>query len=173
MDFIKRLIKKQEEQLSGSTGSTDGYGYTQGPRQDEYTGQAPPSTYGGGDISQGYGYSQPLAPPQVPHPWVARWDDRERRYLFVNEQSGERSWEMPGHASTGDYGRDGSAQQYGGGQQYDGGQQYGGGQSCAQQNQYEGEEQSKEGSHGLLYGGLAAAGGLAGESCHPPTPYID
>ena len=40
----------------------------------------------------GYGNS---GPPQVPPPWIARWDDRDQRWLFINEQTGERTFDFP------------------------------------------------------------------------------
>lgn len=44
--------------------------------------------YGGQPPTQGDG-------PSVPPPWVALWDEREQRYYYVNEQTGERSWTPP------------------------------------------------------------------------------
>ncbi|PSS02254.1 hypothetical protein BD289DRAFT_422266 [Coniella lustricola] len=34
-------------------------------------------------------------PPSVQWPWVARWDDEARSWIFVNEETGERTWERP------------------------------------------------------------------------------
>lgn len=34
-------------------------------------------------------------PPYVQPPWVARWDNEAERWIFVNEATGERSWEKP------------------------------------------------------------------------------
>ncbi|QIW95557.1 hypothetical protein AMS68_001075 [Peltaster fructicola] len=34
-------------------------------------------------------------PQQVPPPWVSRFDQQSQRWYFVNEQTGERSWELP------------------------------------------------------------------------------
>lgn len=56
--------------------------HNQQQQQSSYGGQ-PQQNYGGG------------GQPQVPYPWVARWDDRENRYIYINEQTGERSWEVP------------------------------------------------------------------------------
>jgi len=108
---------------------------------------------GGGQGGQGQGYgsqggygNQP-PPPQVPYPWRAVWDARDGRYVFENEQTGQRTFEHPGGGGGGGYG----GQQQGG---Y-GGQQggYGGQQGYAQQQ--------KPNHH---YGGMAMAGaaGLAG-----------
>ncbi|KAH0098354.1 hypothetical protein KCU66_g15707, partial [Aureobasidium melanogenum] len=75
-----------------------GYGGPQqgyGGQQQGYGGQQ--QGYGG---QQGYGAGQ--GTPQVPPPWRAVWDDRENRWLFINEQNGERTFEHPGR--TGGYG---------------------------------------------------------------------
>jgi hypothetical protein len=117
--------------------------------------------YGGGGYGYGGGYGGPRReeervtettyyesdrppPPEVPYPWRPHWDERERRYIFVNEQSGERTWEFP---------RSGG---YGGG--------YG-----ERRTTYETEEVVDErgerrggGGHGLMYGAMGAAAGLAG-----------
>lgn len=86
---------------------------------------------------QSYGQQQP---PQVPYPWVARWDDRENRYIFINEQTGERSWTPPGQGQGG----------YGGGYQ--------------QQSQYSGGQPEEKKGHGnaAAWGVGGAALGLAG-----------
>lgn len=39
-------------------------------------------------------YSQ-QGPPQVPHPWRAIWDPPANRYLYENEQTGQRTFEFP------------------------------------------------------------------------------
>lgn len=82
-------------------------------------------------------------PSQVPYPWRAQWDDREGRYIYLNEQTGERTWEYPSSSGGGSYGAP-----------EPGGRDYG----------YEGQEEQKRegGGHGLLYGALGAAAGLAG-----------
>lgn len=78
-------------------------------------------------------------PPQLPHPWRAQWDDREARYIYFNPQTGERSVEVPGHRPTGSsYGLSND-------------------RTLPQE-----EPEEKHGSHGMLYGGLGAAAGLAG-----------
>ena len=38
---------------------------------------------------------QQQQPQQVQRPWISQWDDRENRYIYINEQTGERSWEVP------------------------------------------------------------------------------
>lgn len=55
-----------------------------------------------------YTQSQPQQPP---YPWITRWDDREQRYIYINEQTGERSYTLPG-ASQGGYGGGGESYGY-------------------------------------------------------------
>lgn len=64
-----------------------------------------------GQPQQSYGQEQP----QLPPPWVARWDDREQRYFYLNEQTGERSWTPPSQGYGGGYGdsQEGYQQQQG------------------------------------------------------------
>ncbi|KAK3720051.1 hypothetical protein LTR37_003874 [Vermiconidia calcicola] len=38
-------------------------------------------------------HSPPPAP-QVPHPWRARWDNLQYLYVFENEDTGKREWEI-------------------------------------------------------------------------------
>lgn len=112
-------------------------------QQQSYGGQ-PQQNYGG--QQQSYGGQQQ---PQVPYPWVARWDDREQRYIYINEQTGERSFSPPGQG----YGQ-GQGQGYGSQQgQYPGGQ----GGYGQQQGQYEGEQREGKKGHGS-----AAAWGVGG-----------
>lgn len=37
----------------------------------------------------------PEDPPYVQPPWVSRWDGEAGRWIFINEATGERSWERP------------------------------------------------------------------------------
>ncbi|KAK2605632.1 hypothetical protein N8I77_008457 [Diaporthe amygdali] len=47
-----------------------------------------------GDAVDG-GNDSPSDPPYVQPPWVARWDSEAGRWIFLNEETGERSWEKP------------------------------------------------------------------------------
>ena len=38
---------------------------------------------------------QQQQPQQVQRPWISQWDDRENRYVYINEDTGERSWTPP------------------------------------------------------------------------------
>ncbi|KAL1849816.1 hypothetical protein Plec18170_007337 [Paecilomyces lecythidis] len=122
------------------------------------------SKFGGGHSSSGgqasyggEGSYGPPPPPQVYPPWVARWDERESRYFFVNEQTGERTWQQP---AQGGYGGGG----YGGGY---GGQSYGGGEYRQQSygGEYRGEsyqEERPKKDHSMAYGAAGLAAGAVG-----------
>lgn len=88
----------------------------------------------------------PGGPPPVPRPWVARWADQERTWFYFNEETGERSWEVP-------YG--------GGGGGYPGGGSRGYQEEVYQQNTYVQEEQPRS-NHNFAYGAMGVAAGLAG-----------
>jgi hypothetical protein len=102
-------------------------------------------------------------PPQVAYTWRAIWEAQAGRYLFVNEQTGQRTFDFPQqHAPQSRYGGGGGydREQGGYGQEYPrqgggyGGQSYG-------QGSYEPTAQPKKNHH---YGEMALAGaaGLAG-----------
>jgi len=95
-------------------------------------------------------------PPQPPPPWVAEWDGQDNRWFFLNQQTGERSLNMP--QAQGGYGG-GQQGGYGGQQGGYGGQQggYGGG---GQQGYAAPQEPPK--SHTGRNVGIAAVAGLAG-----------
>lgn len=115
------------------------------------------SEFAGGDNQQQRGIPPP---PQVPYPWRAVWEAQAGRYLFINEQTGQRTFDFP--------------QQYAPQSQYAGGRGYGqeqGGYGYGQeyprqgagygQGSYEPNAQPKSNHH---YGEMALAGaaGLAG-----------
>lgn len=110
------------------------------------------------------------APPQVPYPWRARWSERERRYVFVHQETGEEVYEYQEvirrtrgggyeETQTSSYYDQQQSSNYGCG--YSGG--YGGG--YGNERVYESEQvQENKGSgggHGMMYGALGAAAGLA------------
>ncbi|KIW40291.1 uncharacterized protein PV06_07502 [Exophiala oligosperma] len=50
--------------------------------------------------NEGYGQSQNYnEPPQVPEPWVARWDGAAGRWYFINQQTGQQTFEYPQQSS--------------------------------------------------------------------------
>jgi len=135
--------QQQQQQQSGGYGG--GYGGGQG--------------YGGGgeNYGQNYGGQQQGGPPQVHPPWRAVWDDRDNRWLYINEQNGERTFEHPGHGNYNNYGSNNNYNNNNSG--YYPPQQ--------QQQQYYPEEQQRAekkhgGGHGMAYGAMGAAAGLAG-----------
>ncbi|EMF12703.1 uncharacterized protein SEPMUDRAFT_45291 [Sphaerulina musiva SO2202] len=108
--------------------------------------------YGGGGGGGGGGYeggydSRPPPPRDLPYPWRAEWEPQQNRYIFVNPQNGERTFEYPR------IGGQGQAH----GASYDGG--YGGSSSTQEQVH---EEKKKSGGHGWMGAALGAAAGLAG-----------
>ncbi|KZT23595.1 hypothetical protein NEOLEDRAFT_1136398 [Neolentinus lepideus HHB14362 ss-1] len=119
-------------------------GHRTQPQQQQY--QQPYQQSGGN-------YSNAGGPPQVPRPWVARWDEPARRWIYINEATGERTFEYPGR---GEYYQSGPPPQ----QYYDGGrEQYGAGERYYEQP----ARSSGGGRHsGLMYGAVGAAAGLAG-----------
>jgi len=88
--------------------------------------------------------------PQPPPPWISEYDYQSQRWFFVNQQTGERSWNFP---QSGGYGPEG----YGPPQGYNGGQQN------YQQGGYENQERPPQPkpSHAGRNTALAAVGGLA------------
>lgn len=66
---------------------------------EDFTGSGKPQNAGPpGYYPQQQQYGQPQVyngPPQVPPPWVAEWDSRDNRWLYVNRETGERTFEYP------------------------------------------------------------------------------
>lgn len=108
-------------------------------------------THSGQQGQQQQGSSQGTnQPPPVSPPWYAEWDARDGQWLFVNQQTGERTFNYPGP---------GYAQQQGG---------YGNNQGAYNQNAYnptqggyQQEEEKQGGGNGWKYA-AAGAVGLAG-----------
>ncbi|THX74915.1 hypothetical protein D6D05_06760 [Aureobasidium pullulans] len=166
MGLLGNLINEFAHQGQSNSGGQQG-GYSQQPQgnyggpqqgyggpQQGYGGQqqrygGPQQGYGG--QQQGYGgpqqgYNSGQGTPQVPPPWRAVWDDRDNRWLFINDQNGERTFEHPGR--TGGYGSYNQGPPQG---------QYGGYEQQQQQPQHQ-----KKNHNGLAYGAMGAAAGLAG-----------
>lgn len=101
------------------------------------------------------GPPQPEGPP-LPRPWISQWSEQDRRWYYLNEATGERSWERPyGGPPGGGYGGP-----PGGGYGQGG---YGGappsGEYYREEVRY--DEQPKK-DHSMAYGIGGAALGLAG-----------
>lgn len=112
-----------------------------------------PSDYGSSSAPPAY------EGPPLPPPWIARWESEYQRWIYINEQTGERTWERPSYG----YGAP-PPQQYGG---YGGQQPYGGSygppqeyRSESYQQEYVSEEPKRD--HSWAYGAAGAAAGLVG-----------
>ena len=94
----------------------------------------------------------------------AQWSDRERRYIFIHQETGEQIWEYDEvirRTRGGGYVEQESSSYYDSQNQVGYGGGYGG-----EERVYENEEVIEErrgggGGHGMLYGGLGAAAGMA------------
>jgi hypothetical protein len=129
----------------------------------DFTGKSGHSSQQQGQQGQQQGGSQ--GPPPVSPPWYAEWDGRENRWLFVNQQNGERTYTYPGP---------GYAQQQGsyGGPQGGYGQNQGGysNQGAYNQGSYnptnssyqQQEHEKKQGGNGWKYAAAGAAGVAGG-----------
>jgi hypothetical protein len=145
MGFLTDLIEGAiESKLNGSSSQSQSQ-------------PAPENNYSSSSYGGGY-QSGPPQPPQVPYPWVARWDDRDQRWFFLNEQTGQTSWEAP---SSGGY-QGGYSGGYSGGapqQAY-----YEGGRGGASQGGYyeQSVQQEEKKDHTMLYAGAGVAAGVVG-----------
>lgn len=136
MGLMDKIMDKVMEKAQGGGGHSE----------------QPSESYGGGGGDSGYS-SGPPPPGNLPYPWVARYDPNSGREYYVNEQTGETSWEHPGSGGGGGYG----GGEYGGG---GGGGGYGGG--YGESSGYAPQEQEQKKDHSMLYGVGGAALGLAG-----------
>lgn len=131
-------------------------------------------------MSNYYNQGPPGPPPHVPEPWIAEWDARDRRWIFINRANGERTFEYP-NQYPGGYGQGyQNGENRGYGQGYQSGENRGYGQGYNQgygqgygSGVYQGErieearlgqqqQAQKHGHSGLAYGAMGAAAGLVG-----------
>lgn len=122
MGLMDKIMDKVMEKAQGGGGHSE----------------QPSESYGGGYSGGGgdSGYSSGPPPPgDLPYPWVARYDPNSGREYYVNEQTGETSWEHPGSSGGGGYG---------------------------ESSGYAPQEQEQKKDHSMLYGVGGAALGLAG-----------
>jgi len=109
MGLLDNLVNEFTHKNHGQQGS--GQQQTYGQEQGYY-----------GQQQQGYGQQScdNQGPPQVPPPWVAEWDAPDNRWIYINRQTGERTFNHPGQHGQqsygGGYGND--QQQYSGGGGY-------------------------------------------------------
>ncbi|KAK5051568.1 hypothetical protein LTR84_003220 [Exophiala bonariae] len=94
MSFLKDLIKdftgNQKPQNEGPPGYY--------PPQQQYGSS---QSYNGPPQQQ-YGSSQSYnGPPPISPPWIAEWDSRDSRWLYVNRETGERTFDHPQNRSYG------------------------------------------------------------------------
>jgi len=133
-------------------------------------------------------YSQQQQPQHhpLPPPWHAEWDQRDRRYVFINPQTGQRTFEHP-HPTYQQRGNYGDYPQQGGygQQQQQGG--YGAGYSQPQVGYQQGgyqtsvPQQTQSSHKALEYGALGAVGGLVtgalamheGEKLHKEWGHVE
>lgn len=113
-----------------------------------------------GKQQHGNGNSQASAsPPPVSPPWYAEWDARDNRWLFVNQQTGERTFTYPGPGYAQQQGSYGAPQ--GGYSNDQGGYNNRGAYNQSAYDPTQGgyqQEQKKQGGNGWKY----AAAGVAG-----------
>lgn len=134
MEFVGKIAEKVIESK---------FGAHENQQQQEYVQQSE------------YGYGPPPLPDapggaELPYPWVARWDERDQRYFYMNEQTGETSWERPGGMPYGQppapYGQPG----------------YGYGYGEERRGEYYEEQEKPKKDHSLAYGAAGAAAGVIG-----------
>ena len=102
--------------------------------------------------NQGQGYypqqQNSNSAPQVPPPWVAEWDNRDNCWIYVNRETGQRTFEFPHQPYGGN--------NYGGGygQQYQGGDQRGSYQQEPPKQSHTGRNVALGAAAGLIGGAL-------------------
>ncbi|OAL02928.1 hypothetical protein IQ06DRAFT_245717 [Phaeosphaeriaceae sp. SRC1lsM3a] len=100
-------------------------------------------------------------PPPVSPPWFAEWDARDSRWLFVNQQTGERTFTYPGPGyaqQQGSYGGPQGGYGYGQGGYSNQGAYNQGSYNPTNSSYQQQEHEKKSGGNGLKY----AAAGVAG-----------
>jgi hypothetical protein len=109
---------------------------------------------------------QQSQPPPLPPPWRSEWDQRDQRYVFVNPQTGERTFQPPHqpYPPQGNYGGYPPQQGgYGGGGYNQPQGNYGGGYGQPQggyQQPPPAQPQAKD-HKAMQYGAIGAVAGLA------------
>jgi hypothetical protein len=108
-----------------------------------------------------YPQQQPQHPPRPP-PWRSEWDQRDQRYVFVNPQTGERTFQPPHqtYQPQGNYGGYPPQQGGYGGGGYNQPQVYGGGYQQGAPPQHPPPPQAKD-HKAMQYGAIGAVAGLA------------
>lgn len=124
MDFVEKVVER--------FGSGGGQEQVYEERREYYPGDAAPQSAGG---------------PALPPPWVARWSDQDQRWYYVNEATGQRSWERP----------------YGGGGPGPGGPGgYGYQEQVVEERRGYYQEERPKKDHSMMYGAAGVAAGAVG-----------
>lgn len=134
MSFLNNMINQFTHQGQGQQQQQQqqqGYGQSQGGySQQEF------------QYQQNSSYGSNQGPPQPPHPWYSEWDNYQSRWVFINRETSERTYEFPSHGGNRGY----QQQSYGGGYQ----------------QQTYGSQPPQQKSHTGRNVALGAAAGLAG-----------
>jgi hypothetical protein len=99
-------------------------------------------------------------PPPVSLPWHTEWDARDNRWLFVNQQTGERTFTYPGPGFSQQQGSYGSPQ--GGYGNNQGGYSNQGMYDPTNSSYQQQEHEKKQGGNGWKYAAAGAAGVAGG-----------
>jgi hypothetical protein len=112
-------------------------------------------THSGQQQGQPHSSGGSQGPPPVSPPWYAEWDARDNRWLFVNQQTGERTFTYPGPGYAQQQGSYGGPQ---GGYGYNQGAYNQGSYNPTNSSYEQQEHEKKSGGNGWKY----AAAGVAG-----------
>ncbi|KAH8702213.1 WW domain protein [Talaromyces proteolyticus] len=127
MEFVQKAM---ETFSSGGGGSGRQTEFVEERTTEYYSGPAQSAAADGG--------------PPLPRPWVARWAEQDRRWYYLNEETGQTLWERPGAGYQGGY---------------EGQRGYAGGTEYYQEERY---QEAPKKDHSLAYGAAGAAAGLVG-----------
>jgi hypothetical protein len=167
MGFLSELVSEFTGSKSGGQQQQQQSGYSGYPPQGQQG--YPPQQQGYPPQQQGYppqqqGYPpQGNQPPPVSPPWYAEWDGRENRWIFVNQQNGERTYNYPGPGFAQQQGSYGAPPPQGGYGYGEGGYSNQGAYNQSSYDPTRGSqpEEKKSGGNGWKYAAAGAAG-LAG-----------
>lgn len=122
-------------------------------------------THSGQSGHHGGGQPQSHGPPPVSPPWFAEWDGRDNRWLFVNQQTGERTFTYPGPGyaqQQGNYGPPQGQYGYGQGGYSNQGAYNQGSYNPTNNSQAQQDHEKKSGGNGWKYAAAGAAGVAGG-----------
>jgi hypothetical protein len=119
------------------------------------------SGFSGNKRQQNHSSGSSQGPPPVSPPWYAEWDARDNRWLFVNQQSGERTFTYPGPGYGQQQGGYGAPHGYNEGG-YNNQGAYGQGSYNPSNSSYGQQEQEKKSGGNAWKYGAAGVAGVAG-----------